>query len=68
VVEASRTPQEVTIIVTDDGPGFRDDADVDSGLGLQIVRTLVEEDLGGSLALGPAGGPGSRVTLRVPVS
>ncbi len=59
----------VTIEVRDDGvglpEGFRlEDAD---GLGLTIVRTFVEADLGGTIELRPRTGcSGTVVTLRVP--
>ena len=37
------------------------------GLGLQIVRTLVTSELGGSLAMGaPEGRPGTEVVLTLP--
>ena len=53
--------------VADDGaglpPGFDPSA---GGLGLQIVRTLVEGELGGTLRLGAAG-PGTRVDLELPL-
>jgi two-component sensor histidine kinase len=37
------------------------------GLGLQIVRTLVEGELGGSLTL-LGGGPGTRAIVDLPVA
>jgi two-component sensor histidine kinase len=53
--------------VADDGaglpPGFDPAA---AGLGLQIVRTLVEGELGGTLRLGTAE-PGARVDLELPL-
>jgi two-component system, sensor histidine kinase PdtaS len=69
--------------VVDDGiglpPGFT--LDLATGLGLSIVRTLVTTELAGSIqmgeptpaeraeaGLGTTGGPGTVVTLRVPVS
>jgi two-component sensor histidine kinase len=48
-------------------PGFG--LDRDSGLGLQIVRTLVEGELGGSLTIGAATPPtagGTRVEVSLP--
>jgi len=67
-IAASRDDSCVRIEVSDDGPGFTAPTG-DAGLGLQIVRSLVEEDLGGSLDLGPQPGEvqGSRVTITVPV-
>jgi two-component sensor histidine kinase len=48
-------------------PGF--DLERDAGLGLQIVRTLVEGELGGSLRVGPGGEPaaeGTRAEVLLP--
>jgi two-component system, sensor histidine kinase PdtaS len=54
--------------VEDDGaglpPGF--DSARTPRLGLQIVRTLVTGELGGTLAFGPGAGGGTRVVLDVP--
>ena len=52
---AERSEHALRVEVQDDGrglpPGF--DASVSDRLGLQIVRTLVESELGGTLTLGP---------------
>jgi two-component sensor histidine kinase len=63
------------LVVDDAGaglpPGF--DLDRDAGLGLQIVRTLVEGELGGSLRVGPGPGTaregtrGTRAEVSLPV-
>lgn len=61
---AQEGPQ-VIVTVRDNGrglpPGF--DLDRSGGLGLQIVRTLVEKDLAGTLRLESAPDGGSQVTL-----
>jgi len=58
---------ELAMAVRDDGrglpPGFR--LDGSDRLGLQIVRTLVESELGGSLEVGPAGGGGTVASVRL---
>jgi two-component system, sensor histidine kinase PdtaS len=43
------------------------DLDAASGLGLQIVRTLVEGDLGGRLRITPRPGGGTQAKLDFPV-
>ncbi len=55
--------------VVDDGAGLPAEvgtAEGGGGLGLQIVRTLVEGELGGTLAL-EAGAPGTRVRIALPL-
>jgi two-component sensor histidine kinase len=59
----------LSVLVVDDGvglpAGFRiDDA---TGLGLTIVRTLIETDLGGRIDLRPGEGAGTVVELTVPL-
>jgi two-component sensor histidine kinase len=60
------------IVVEDDGVGLPADFDLDAstGLGLSIVRTLVETELGGELVLRRAGGvpPRTGTTVRVTVA
>jgi two-component sensor histidine kinase len=63
-VEISRAAREVVVVVRDDGRGFDADALGGGRLGLQIVRSLIEE-LGGTFAITSQGG--TRVELRVPV-
>ncbi|MBV2362691.1 sensor histidine kinase [Streptomonospora nanhaiensis] len=57
------------IEVTDDGGGLPDDFDMEStaSLGLQIVRTLVVGELGGSLEVKPREDGGTRVAIELPV-
>ncbi|MDK3258620.1 sensor histidine kinase [Blastococcus capsensis] len=66
---AERDGDDLVVRVRDDGqglpPGF-DPTDSD-GLGLQIVRTLVTSELGGSLSMGtPEGRTGTEVVLTLP--
>jgi two-component sensor histidine kinase len=70
VLTARRLVGRLSVTVDDDGRGLPDGFDLDgsTSLGLSIVRTLVESELGGQLELGPRpGGPGTRAALDVPV-
>ena len=69
-VRATRTEGRLRLVVSDDGVGLPPDfdpANADS-LGLQIVRTLTESELGGSLEFGERRGGGTEVTLDLPLS
>jgi two-component sensor histidine kinase len=66
VLNCSRATGEVVVTITDDGSGVA--SDITPGLGLQIVQTLVNDELKGSVEIGDApGGSGLLVKLRVPV-
>ncbi|MBS45891.1 MAG: ATPase [Nocardioides sp.] len=70
VVEATRDSERLTVAVDDDGrglpPGF--DLDGSTNLGLSIVRTLVESELGGRLTIaGRDSVSGTRVVIDLPV-
>jgi len=73
-VVLTRTEDQLTVTVTDDGVGLPDgfDLDAQTGLGLSIVRTLVETELAGQIqmcsATGRAGRPGTEVTVAVPTA
>lgn len=62
-----RVPGELVLTVRDDGRGLPEGFDPASSanLGLAIVRTVVEDDLRGTLTF--TGGRGATVTVRVPV-
>ena len=70
VVKVERTARELQVDVIDDGvglpEGFRLDAS--TGLGLQIVKTLVSAELGGSLVMrNREDAPGSVARISVPL-
>jgi two-component system, sensor histidine kinase PdtaS len=69
-ISARRTDSALQVVVLDDGVGLPAafDLTASGGLGLSIVRTLVESELGGAISLGSAPGGGTAVTLEVPVS
>ena len=57
------------VTVDDDGVGLPEGFTLDgsTNLGLSIVRTLIESELGGQLELGPAPSGGTRATVDVPL-
>jgi len=65
-----RLAGRLEVVLDDDGRGLPDGFDpVLSGhLGLSIVRTLVESELGGLISLGTRPGGGTRVRLDVPLT
>ncbi len=69
-VAMRRLPDEVRLVVRDDGAGLPAGFDLESSanLGLAIVKTVVEDDLRGSLRFGSAAGRGTTVTIRVPLA
>ncbi|HEX7094372.1 MAG TPA: sensor histidine kinase [Acidimicrobiales bacterium] len=70
-VELGRHDDVLTVRVIDDGRGVPPEFSLEDarGLGLTIVRTLVENDLGGEIQIGPRtdGEQGTEAALRVPV-
>ena len=67
---ADRGVDRLTVTVADNGPGFPDGFDLESttSLGLQIVRTLVVSELGGTLDISARpGGDGTSVRLDLPL-
>jgi len=70
VVSAQRLVGRLHVTVEDDGKGLSEDFSAESSthLGLSIVRTLVESELGGVLEIGAGhGGVGARVTMDLPL-
>ncbi|WP_297737999.1 PAS domain-containing sensor histidine kinase [Nocardioides sp.] len=71
LIDARRIVGRLHISVQDDGVGLPSGFDLDgsTSLGLSIVRTLVESELGGLIEIGAApAGHGARVQIDVPLS
>jgi two-component sensor histidine kinase len=70
VVEVERAEEVLTVVVRDDGQGLPKGFSLADSerLGLRIVRTLVEGELRGTIALEPGGGGGTTARLVVPLS
>jgi two-component sensor histidine kinase len=68
-VVAARAPELLTVTVTDSGAGLPEGFDLENttSLGLQIVRTLVEGELGGQISLRPRDGGGTIAVVDLPV-
>lgn len=69
-VTLTRSSKQLRLSVLDNGkglpPGFK--ADTDLGLGLNIVRATVQEDMKGTFYIGPAvSGSGTQVKVIVPL-
>jgi two-component sensor histidine kinase len=64
-VTAEREGQALRVVVADDGGGLPEMAGAGSGLGTQIVSTLVANELRGSIEWGPReGSRGTQVVLE----
>jgi hypothetical protein len=68
-VVAARAPELLTVTVTDSGAGLPPEFDLENttSLGLQIVRTLVEGELGGQIRLRPRDGGGTVAVVDLPI-
>jgi two-component sensor histidine kinase len=64
---AKRTDTKLSVKVRDDGVGLPE-GKVGSGLGTQIVRTLIEGELGGTIDWHTLVGSGTEVTIDVPLN
>jgi two-component sensor histidine kinase len=69
LVQAARGPGQLEVRVEDNGAGLPEGFSLDAhtSLGLQIVRTLVESELGGQLVIRPRPGGGTAVMVSLPV-
>jgi signal transduction protein with GAF and PtsI domain len=63
-IALGRSAAELIVLVRDNGVGFP--ADSQRGLGLEIVETLVNEDLHGRIKFNRPSGGGTEVSIRMP--
>jgi len=66
IIRADRSEDQLAVEVIDTGTGLPGGT-VGDGLGTQIVRTLIEGELGGSISWGAEEGGGTRVSIKVPL-
>jgi two-component sensor histidine kinase len=69
-IDVDRSVGRLHIEISDDGLGLPEDFDADTStsLGLSIVRTLVESELGGLLEIGARAEGGTRVGIDIPLA
>ncbi|SJN10264.1 Serine phosphatase RsbU, regulator of sigma subunit [Leucobacter sp. 7(1)] len=65
-IRADRNEQRLAVEVVDTGTGLPGGT-VGDGLGTQIVRTLIEGELGGTIEWAPDAGGGTRVAIQFPL-
>ena len=63
-IEVEREGENLRVVVGDDGVGVPDDHGAGSGLGTQIVSTLVRNELRGTIEWQPREGGGTRVEIQ----
>ena len=70
VISAHRFRRQLHVTVADNGKGLPDDFVLDSAdrLGLQIVRTLAQGELRGTIEMRPRAGGGTEAVLVVPLN
>jgi len=65
IVQLCAQAGEYTVIVEDDGIGNYQAGNAPTGLGLQIIETLVSDDLKGAFEIIPSSG-GTKAIIRFP--
>ncbi|WP_243224896.1 sensor histidine kinase [Microbacterium sp. CIAB417] len=65
-IDASRTDENLRVTVADTGHGLPEGR-VGQGLGTQIIRTLIQGELGGTIEWKGTDGEGTEVTIDIPL-
>ncbi len=65
-IETTRSEETLTVTVRDNGVGLAAGR-IGAGLGTQIVRTLIQSELGGTIDWRAPIGDGTEVTIQVPL-
>ncbi|MDA4895659.1 MULTISPECIES: sensor histidine kinase [Microbacterium] len=65
-IEAKRTDENLRVIVRDTGHGLPEGR-IGQGLGTQIIRTLIQGELGGTIDWQGTDGEGTEVTIDIPM-
>ena len=65
-IEAQRTDENLRVIVHDTGHGLPEGR-IGQGLGTQIIRTLIQGELGGTIVWEGSDGAGTTVTIDIPM-
>jgi len=65
-IEAQRTDENLRVIVSDTGHGLPEGR-IGQGLGTQIIRTLIQGELGGTIVWEGTDGVGTKVTIDLPM-
>jgi len=66
-VDARRSVGLLTVTISDDGHGLGDAGEIGDGLGTQIVRTLIEGELSGSISWETRESGGTLVRVEIPL-
>lgn len=66
LIAANRTEADLSVHIIDDGAGLPT-GDVGDGLGTQIVKTLIQGELSGTIEWNPADGGGTDVSIDIPL-
>lgn len=65
-IDASRTDENLRVTVTDNGHGLPEGR-IGQGLGTQIIRTLIQGELAGTIEWKGTDGKGTEVTIDIPL-